>query len=210
MASAAVKERLNRQGQGVLQPSAGLAALAAVLRSAASGSVSAAGNGVVTVNPFRWSTYLQHMQVRSAFQVGVLTQMTGCLYGQVSKHLAHRTVNMVLAAPLLLAQGVPEVYTELDTRTGKAAAAGATEPAPAGSAWTPDKIAAEVQSALQEVLGRALEPDEPFMSGVCMAGSWKSQPGACRFVLVFSACLCFLPPAVAQLGCQLAVGEWQC
>jgi len=72
MASAAVKERLTRLGQGVLQPSAGLAALAAVLRSA-SGLISlsapsatlagAAGAAVVTVNPFKWDTYLGNMQV---------------------------------------------------------------------------------------------------------------------------------------------------
>lgn len=85
--------------------------------------------------------------------------------------MAHHIVNIVAAAPLLLVQTVPEVYAELDPRTGKAAAAAATESAPAGSAWTPDRIAAEVQSALQEVLGRSLEPDEPFMSGVCVAGS---------------------------------------
>jgi hypothetical protein len=68
MASAAVKDRLNRLGQGVLDPAAGLNALAAVLRSAASpagagllgGSARAA---VVTVNPFKWGTYLHHMPV---------------------------------------------------------------------------------------------------------------------------------------------------
>jgi hypothetical protein len=74
MASAAVKERLNRLGQGVLQPSAGLAALATVLRSApglmslgapaAAVLAGAAGPAVVTVNPFKWGTYLEHMQVR--------------------------------------------------------------------------------------------------------------------------------------------------
>jgi hypothetical protein len=73
MASAAVKDRLDRIGQGVLKPSAGLAALAAVLRSVSgmarlaapsSGLAQGAGAAVVTVNPFKWSTYLQHMQVR--------------------------------------------------------------------------------------------------------------------------------------------------
>jgi hypothetical protein len=84
MASAAVKERLNRLGQGVLQPAAGLAALAAILRasaglaslasiSPAAGGITAAAVGalagadaaaVVTVNPWKWRTYLQHMQVR--------------------------------------------------------------------------------------------------------------------------------------------------
>lgn len=81
MASSAVKDRLNRLGQGVLQPAAGLAALAAVMRGAAGvrsisgistavsrSLASAAGAGadttaVVTVNPFRWKTYLNHMKV---------------------------------------------------------------------------------------------------------------------------------------------------
>lgn len=72
MASAAVKDRLNRVGQGVLQPSAGLAALAAVLRAAAgltstavpsARAAGAAGPAVVTVDPFKWSTYLEQMQV---------------------------------------------------------------------------------------------------------------------------------------------------
>lgn len=62
MASAAVKDRLNRLGQGVLQPSAGLAALAAVLRSC-SRLTRLAGPSVVTVNPFKWDRYLEHMQV---------------------------------------------------------------------------------------------------------------------------------------------------
>jgi hypothetical protein len=82
MASAAVKDRLVRLGQGVLQPAAGLAALAAILRASAGlaslasisptpgGSAAAVGAlagadaaAVVTVNPWRWRTYLQHMQV---------------------------------------------------------------------------------------------------------------------------------------------------
>lgn len=62
---------------------------------------------------------------------------------------------------------MPEVYTEMDSMADKAKAAAATPSSAAavGSVWTPDKITAEVQSALQEVLGRSLEPDEPFMSG---------------------------------------------
>lgn len=79
MASAAVKDRLNRLGQGVLQPAAGLAALVAILRAAArvrdmnspvpgslrpSPDAGAAASAVVTVNPFKWRTYLDHMKVR--------------------------------------------------------------------------------------------------------------------------------------------------
>jgi hypothetical protein len=45
------------------------------------------------------------------------------------------------------------------------AAAAEAAAAPAAAAWTPERVASEVQSALQEVLGRRLEPSEPFMSG---------------------------------------------
>lgn len=79
---------------------------------------------------------------------------------------------LVLAAPLYCLQAVPEVYAELNAATGKAAALTASAAAapdahgPTSMAWTPDRITAEVQSALKEVLGRSLEPDEPFMSGM--------------------------------------------
>lgn len=56
----------------------------------------------------------------------------------------------------------------LESTKAAAGAAGATTTAAAvagGSDWTPDRVAAEVQSALREVLGHDLGPDEPFMSG---------------------------------------------
>jgi hypothetical protein len=61
------------------------------------------------------------------------------------------------------------MYTEMSSMANKAAAA-ATASAPgttsgSSAGWTPDRVTAEVQSALQEVLGRSLELDEPFMSG---------------------------------------------
>jgi hypothetical protein len=46
-----------------------------------------------------------------------------------------------------------------------AAEAAAAPAAPAAAAWTSEQVVSEVQSALQEVLGRRLEPSEPFMSG---------------------------------------------
>lgn len=61
------------------------------------------------------------------------------------------------------------MYTEMSSMADKAAAAAhasvpeATSGSSAG--WTQDRVTAEVQSALQEVLGRSLEPHEPFMSG---------------------------------------------
>lgn len=61
------------------------------------------------------------------------------------------------------------MYTEMSSMADKAAGA-AQAPVPCATSgsstgWTQDRITAEVQSALQEVLGRSLEPDEPFMSG---------------------------------------------
>jgi hypothetical protein len=35
----------------------------------------AAGPAVVTVNPFKWGTYLEHMQVNGAFQFLYLLQV---------------------------------------------------------------------------------------------------------------------------------------
>jgi hypothetical protein len=67
MASAAVKDRLKRIGQGVLEPSAGLAALAALLRNTTTHP--GASPAVTCVNPFAWPAYFQHLQgVPSVYQ----------------------------------------------------------------------------------------------------------------------------------------------
>ena len=58
MATEAVLARLKRLGQGALQPSAGLAAMHAVLHSMASAHPSPA---VVAVNPFHWPTFTSTM-----------------------------------------------------------------------------------------------------------------------------------------------------
>jgi hypothetical protein len=58
MASRGVMERLKRLGQGILEPAAGLSALAAALRGADVGEpLRSAGTAVLTVNPFDWPTY---------------------------------------------------------------------------------------------------------------------------------------------------------
>jgi hypothetical protein len=67
MASAAVMARLVRIGQGVLDPEHGLSALAAVLRSAAAALPERPV--VVTVNPFDWTAYRQHMQASNALHL---------------------------------------------------------------------------------------------------------------------------------------------
>lgn len=58
MATDAVKARLERIGQGVLQPAAGLAALGRVLQhfASAAGTVSRPLT-VLTVNPFHWDRW---------------------------------------------------------------------------------------------------------------------------------------------------------
>lgn len=63
------------------------------------------------------------------------------------------------------------------------AEAAATQPA--ADVWTPERVASELQSALQEVLGRTLEPSEPFMSGKACARQ-----------------LCAVKVLVSHLACQ--------
>lgn len=138
MASDAVKRRLVRLGQGVLHPATGLAALAAVLRCRTSMASGLCGTSIVTVNPFSWHTYL------SGYKPAAVPAIYEDVYASCS------AVDLVAQLP---------------------AAARAVAPLPlAGppipSAWSQERIAAEVSTALQEILGRALEPDEPFMSGV--------------------------------------------
>eukprot|EP00879_Flechtneria_rotunda_P004708 GHRR01004972.1.p1 GENE.GHRR01004972.1~~GHRR01004972.1.p1 ORF type:complete len:737 (+),score=307.37 GHRR01004972.1:227-2212(+) len=142
MASANVKERLMRIGQGVLEASTGLAALASIFRGTAGligtatvrpcmtlpGFLGAAGAGVVTVNPFDWKKYLGKFQA------------------------------------------VPHMYQEMVTLSGlskpnpEAVATAAQTTEPAGG-MTHGQVATEVETALLEVLGRSLPPDEPFMAG---------------------------------------------
>lgn len=80
------------------------------------------------------------------------------------------------------------MYSELNAAPDKAAAATAgAAAAPAderagNNAWTQERITAEVQSALQEVLGRSLEPEEPFMSGGQAARRVLSTQGVCEHV----------------------------
>lgn len=63
-------------------------------------------------------------------------------------------------------QVIPETYDEMKHMSKKTIAAGAGEAdAAKTAAWTPDRVASEVQSVLKEVLGKSLEPNEPFMSG---------------------------------------------
>lgn len=76
---------------------------------------------------------------------------------------------------VLCVQVIPDVYDDMKhlSSGGPAAQAGVEGPtATAASSWTPERVAHEVQSALREVLGTSLEPDQPFMSGERRAQLW--------------------------------------
>jgi len=75
MAAASVLSRLERIGQGVLRPEAGLAALSHVLRRAAAGLQPPLP--VVTVNPFKWDTYLRQMGTVPALYAEVRAERHG-------------------------------------------------------------------------------------------------------------------------------------
>lgn len=163
MASEAVKARLERLGQGVLQPEAGLTALAAVLRGASatpstllphpsSGlaavvvSAPRPGPPVLCVNPFNWRRYLKQYN-GGGDGVGAVPAVPD-LY----RHLAQDLQATTLAAASAAAGA------------GAAGAARAQELAVAGPGGR-DAIQREVEAALAEVLGATLPPDEPLMSG---------------------------------------------
>lgn len=162
MASEAVKARLERLGQGVLQPEAGLSVLAAVLRGASatpstllphpsSGPAAAVVNAprpgppVLCVNPFNWRRYLK--QYGGGDGVEVVPAVPD-LYRHVAQDLQATTLAAASAA----------------AGAGAAGAARAQELAVAGPGGR-DAIQREVEAALAEVLGATLPPDEPLMSG---------------------------------------------
>lgn len=63
MATQAVLNRLERLGQGVLQPQTGLAALAAAMQATSAACFASAPSAVMTINPFSWGRYLTNPQV---------------------------------------------------------------------------------------------------------------------------------------------------
>ena len=140
MASQAVKDRLNRIGQGVLEASAGLSALAALMRGASHASPSSSSikkSHVVCINPFHWPTYLKHLQQVPQFFEGLLP-LAEEVMGDKDK-----------AAD-------SQATTASKKMGGKKGARGGL---------TREAIQAEVDRALEEVLGTRLAADEPLMSG---------------------------------------------
>lgn len=132
MASASVKARLERLGQGVLRAEAGLSALNSLLKSVAcSPDLRNPALDVVAVNPFDWDAYLK--------------QGTPELYSHMEQYMS--------TAGRQQAKGQP----------GTASTAAAASDTASGV--TVDSIQKEVEGALVEVLGSALSPNEPLMSG---------------------------------------------
>ena len=134
MAKDAVLARLKRLGQGFLQPSAGLAAMQAVLHSMATDSPSTA---VIAVNPFDWPTYTAAMTPVPYFftQLAASADTSATAAASVDGHS-----NAVVAG---MAGSV------------------ATVRAPALSH---EVVSAQVQTALQSILGESVGLEEPLMS----------------------------------------------
>ncbi len=138
MASASVKARLNRIGQGVLKPEAGLSALNAVLQGLIAIERTYNHPPVITVNPFSLVAYFNHLQ-------GV---------PDVYSELAEEAGSQALSLPGAAAAA------------GRGAAA-ARDRMASGQAqgMSMDEIRREVNGALVDVLGTTLGPDVPLMAG---------------------------------------------
>ncbi|GAX72979.1 hypothetical protein CEUSTIGMA_g431.t1, partial [Chlamydomonas eustigma] len=154
MASETVKARLERLGQGVLSPQAGLEALAQVLKE---GFITDSRNlltvpSLICVNPFKWKKYLQAAERMEQ----IVPQMYRQLYTEAYPAVSPEPVVMEQA-------GFIEPMVE-----GRKVFAALPKPAlqTPGTASTVSRafIQSEVDAALSEVLGSKLEPDQPLMS----------------------------------------------
>ncbi len=143
MASPAVLQRLERIGQGALQPAVGLAALAAVLgalpsaprslRPAAPGLSPAFAPRTLAVNPFAWSRFLASLP--RAADASVMP----ALYARLA-----RVAGKAATTPAMPAGAVPDEAAE--------------------QRWSAAAVAAAVSSTLQEIVGASVPPDAPLMS----------------------------------------------
>jgi len=174
MASDAVLARLKRLGQGFLQPSAGLAAMQAVLHNMATASPSTA---VIAVNPFDWPTYTAAMTPIPHF----FTQ---------------------LATPVdTSATAVAYVSGQSDAAASMAGGV-ATARAPALSH---EAVSAQVQTALQSIIGESVGLEEPLMSaGLDSLGSVEfANVLSRRFGMQMPGTLVFDYPTVNAVSAYL-------
>jgi hypothetical protein len=147
----------------VLAPQAGLALLSHVVRQAGLRPLP-----VVCANPFHWDRYLAQMQgpppLYSGMQVGGgwACDAAGCREPQLATAAAALLQLRCCTCTCLNLPPDPPLqeYVKAAPAGGSAAGAGAASPAHSAAS-----IQREVESALQEVLGRALGPEEPLMSG---------------------------------------------
>ncbi len=175
MATDAVLARLKRLGQGFLQPSAGLAAMQAVLHSMATASPSTA---VIAVNPFDWPTYtaamtpIPHFFTQLAASADTSTTAEASVGGQSN------------AAVASMAGGV------------------ATARAPALSH---EAVSAQVQTALQSIIGEGIGLEEPLMSaGLDSLGSVEfANVLSRRFGMQMPGTLVFDYPTVNAVSAYL-------
>ncbi|DBA84018.1 TPA: hypothetical protein ACH3X1_006502 [Trebouxia sp. C0004] len=175
MATDAVLARLKRLGQGFLQPSAGVAAMQAVLHSMATASPSTA---VIAVNPFDWPTYTAAMTPIPHFftQLAVLADTSATAVASVS--------GQSNAAVASMAGGV------------------ATARAPALSH---EAVSAQVQTALQSIIGESVGLEQPLMSaGLDSLGSVEfANVLSRRFGMQMPGTLVFDYPTVNAVSAYL-------
>jgi hypothetical protein len=173
----------------VLAPQAGLALLSHVVRQAGLRPLP-----VVCANPFNWDRYLAQMQgpppLYSGMQVGGWGRAAArrCEARHARAPAAHMRATALLTAPNSPALLQEYLKAAPAGRTVDAGASGQQAAAAAGPAHSAASIQREVESALQEVLGRALGPEEPLMSGgldslgaveyVNLVGRWAARLGA--------------------------------
>ncbi len=171
MATDAVLARLKRLGQGFLQPSAGLAAMQAVLHSMATASPSTA---VIAVNPFDWPTYTAAMTPIPHF----FTQLAATAAVSVSGRSD--------AAVASMATGVA-------TTTARA------------PALSHEAVSAQVQTALQSIIGESVGLEEPLMSaGLDSLGSVEfANVLSRRFGMQMPGTLVFDYPTVNAVSAYL-------
>jgi hypothetical protein len=158
MASEAVKVRLERLGQGVLSPQAGLEALSQILRGGLAATFSAcqAVPSLICVNPFKWKKYLETvgMGQRVPEMYCQLHAEAGLVVPTTAAAVSRRSVSVV---------------SMMEEEGREYAASIGLQSTESVHAVSRAFIQNEVEASLSEVLGSStLEPDQPLMSGVVM------------------------------------------
>lgn len=134
MASQAVLSKLERSGQGVLQPAAALATLGSLLRREAQRC-----QPVVTVNPFNWQRYLQQGEPVPPF----FSEFAG----------EHRSAAPETGVSRAAVRGGQPQQLQQQQRQQQLK-----------QEWTAAEVAAKVEAAVEKVVGTSVGRGEPLMS----------------------------------------------